>query len=232
MQQGDSKVWYLRRLDLFASLTNDEIEALAQSLDDHLLPAGTDILQDHQRERLYIIKTGAVCLYTYDQGQQVALTVLGPGRMFGVSSAAGTLRMGMGATTLEPSYIYFASLSRMLAVLARKPQVLLGMTLALGKQIFQAETWMEQTKSRSPRRRLAVLLLELCADFGEATPHGQRVKFHLTQADLARMINVSRETTNRVLAEFAHAGWVAREDGHLLIQDQQALTAVAAEKHE
>ncbi|MDP9314498.1 MAG: helix-turn-helix domain-containing protein, partial [Chloroflexota bacterium] len=79
---------------------------------------------------------------------------------------------------------------------------------------------------------LAVLLLELCADFGEATPHGQRVKFHLTQADLARMINVSRETTNRVLAEFAHAGWVTRDNGRLLIQDQQALTAVAAEKHE
>ncbi len=57
MQPGDTKVWYLRRLDLFASLTHDEIAALAQSLDDHLLPAGTDILQDHRRERLYVIKT-------------------------------------------------------------------------------------------------------------------------------------------------------------------------------
>ena len=67
MQPAGNKVWYLRRLDLFASLTHDEIEALAQSLDDRLLPAGTDILQHHRRERLYVIKTGAVRLYTDDQ---------------------------------------------------------------------------------------------------------------------------------------------------------------------
>ncbi len=63
MQPVDNKVWYLSRLNLFASLTDDHIDRVAQSLDDQLLPAGTEILQDWRRERLYIIKTGAVCLY-------------------------------------------------------------------------------------------------------------------------------------------------------------------------
>ncbi|MDP9314023.1 MAG: Crp/Fnr family transcriptional regulator [Chloroflexota bacterium] len=227
MQQGDNKVWYLSRLNLFASLTDDHIDRVAQSLDDQLLPAGTEILQDCRRERLYIIKTGAVCLYTHDHDQRVTLALLGPGRMFGVSSTSGTNRPRIGATTLEPSYICFASLSRILEVCARYPQVMLRMTLALSKQVFQVETWVEHSKGRSPRSRLADLLLELCSDFGEPGPYGQRVKFRLTQADLARMINVSRETTNRVLADFADAGWVTREDGHLVIRDQQALSAVA-----
>ncbi len=179
-----------------------------------------------------MIKTGAVRLYTDDQAQQVTLALLGPDRMFGLSSTMGTARPRIGATTLEPSYICFASLPRLLEVLVRNPQVLLRMTLALRKQVFQAETWIEHTTGRSPCSRLADLLLELCTDFGEASPQGQRVKFRLTQADLARMINVSRETVNRVLAEFTDAGWVTRDDGLLVIQDQQALTAVAAEKHD
>ncbi len=66
--------------------------------------------------------------------------------MFGVSSTSGTNRPRIGATTLEPSYICFASLSRILEVCARYPQVMLRMTLTLSKQVFQAETWVEHSK--------------------------------------------------------------------------------------
>lgn len=48
--------------------------------------------------------------------------------------------------------------------------------------------------------------MDLSDAFGEPTSAGQRLRFRLTQADLARMIGVSRETVSRLMVEFARHG--------------------------
>jgi CRP-like cAMP-binding protein len=105
-----NKVWYLRHLDLFLSLTDSEIEEIARALDDHHIPAGAELIHDRKRERIYLVKRGAVRLYTEERGQQITLALLGPGKLFGLSSSFGHDRPVIGAVTLEPSYICFASL--------------------------------------------------------------------------------------------------------------------------
>ncbi len=220
---AEKKVWYLRRLDLFLSLTDEEIEEMARLLDDHEIPTGAELLRDRKRDRIYLIKTGAVRLYITEQEQQVTLALLGPGRIFGLSSAFGIADPSIGATTLEPSYICFATWTKLLEVFAQYPQVMLRMTSALAEQIFHAETWVERLHTYDPRTRLAYLLLELCDDFCDSVDGIQRSRFRLTQADLARMINVSRETVSRIMAEFSREGWVAREHGMLLIHNRAAL---------
>jgi len=61
-----------------------------------------------------------------------------------------------------------------------------------------------------------------------AEPGGaRRLRFRLTQVDLARMVGLSRETTSRLLTEFRRAGWVTRERGLLGVRDRQALAAQA-----
>jgi len=58
-----NKVWYLRRLDLFLSLKDEEVEEMARLLDDHEIPAGAELLRDRKHDRIYLIKQGAVRLY-------------------------------------------------------------------------------------------------------------------------------------------------------------------------
>ncbi|MDP9310481.1 MAG: Crp/Fnr family transcriptional regulator [Chloroflexota bacterium] len=223
-----NKVWYLRHLDLFLSLTDSEIEEIARVLDDHPIPAGAELIHDRRRERIYLIKTGAVRLYTEEQGQQATLALLGPGRLFGLSGSFGNDKLVIGAVTLEPTYICFAALPKLLSLFNQFPEVMTRMTQALAEQIFVAETWIERTSAMSPRARLAALLLDLCADFCEPFEGGYRVKFRVTQADLARMINVTRETVSRVVADFMRAGWIERRDGRLVIRDQAALQHIAS----
>ncbi len=223
-----NKVWYLRHLDLFLSLTDTEIEEIARALDDHHIPAGAELIHDRQRERLYLIKTGAVRLYSEEHGQQVTLALLGAGRLFGLSSSFGNDHPAIGATTLEPTYICFATLPKLLSLFSQFPDVMIRMTQALAEQIFVAETWIERASAMSPRARLATLLLNLCAEFCEPFEGGYRVKFRLAQADLARMINVTRETVSRVVADFMRAGWIERRDGRLVIRDQAALQQIAS----
>jgi CRP-like cAMP-binding protein len=225
---GPRKVWYLRRIDLFAGMTEAEVEELCCVLDDVQLPAGAELLHDRRRDRAYLVKEGAVRLYAREQGEEVTLALLGPGRLFGLSASVGEPGPAVDAMTLEPAYICFASWDRLLEALIQRPPVLLGLVHRLAEQLFVAEAWIQRFQTTLPQARLADLLLELSAEFGEPdAAGGRRLRFRLTQADLARMVGLSRETVSRLLAEFARQGWVVREGGRLLVRDQPALAALA-----
>ncbi len=217
------KVWYLRRIDLFASLTDGEIEEIAELLGDHHIPAGHDLLGTHRSDKLILVKEGAVRLQTCGSGRRVSLALLGPGRVFGFSSTVGDDSPITYATTLAPSYVCFTSWSKMMEVFMRYPQVMVKMTAALAELLFEAEIWRARFGISSPGHRLANLLVELSDEFGEQTTAGRRIRFRLTQIDLGSMVGLSRETVSRLMAEFGRQGWVAREEGLLVVRDRAAL---------
>ncbi|HET8632430.1 MAG TPA: Crp/Fnr family transcriptional regulator [Thermomicrobiales bacterium] len=225
-----TKVWYLRRLDLFSVLAGADLAAMASLLDDRHFPAGAELLAARDRDCVYLVKDGAVRLYTAGDPRPVTLALLGPGRLFGLSSAIGVDDPALGAVTVAPSYVCRTTWPRLLELGARRPRMLLRLTRALAEQVFLAETWVERRRAGGPRTRLAGLLLELDDEFGEADDAGRRIRYRLTQADLARMVGVSRESANRALADFARAGWVGRERGRLLVRDRQALEGVTSDE--
>jgi CRP/FNR family transcriptional regulator len=222
----DKKVWYLRRLDIFLSLTDEEIDKIARVLDDRLVPAGAELLRDRQREQLFIVKSGAVRLYADSQQRQPTLALLGPGRLFGLSATVGRGSPTIGATTLEPSFVCFGTMPRLLQLFGQHPEVMVRLTNALVEQIFFAETWVERAIVQSPRGRLASLLLDLCDQFGEPVAGGQRIRFRLTHADLAGMIGVARETVSRLMADLHRSGLVIRNAGLLVVPDRTTLEAL------
>lgn len=219
------KVWHLRRLDLFAALSEGDVAAMAALLDDHHLPAGVDLLGHRQRDQVFLVKEGAVRISVGEGRRAATVALLGPGRLFGLSATIGEDDPTISATTVTPSYVCTATWSRLLEVLVRHPQVLLQVTRSLAQQVFRIETWRERLGTVPPRGRLAALLVELSEEFGEPTAAGRRIPFRLTRADLARMIGAARETTSRLMAEFERAGWLGRDDGRLVVRDRAALTA-------
>ncbi len=227
MDDTQKKVWYLRRLDLFLSLTDEEVKEIAGLLDQKHVPAGVEILGDRKHEQIYLINTGTVRLYISEHGQQVSLALLGPGRLFGLSSTFGATDPAIGAITLEPSYICFATSTKLLEAFSHYPQVMLRMTAALAEQIFFTETWIEHLHTQDPRSRLAQLLLELGDEYCDLIHGNRQIRFRLTQTDLARMLNVSRETVSRLMAAFNRKGWVARDHGLLIIHNRAALDDMA-----
>ena len=220
------KVWYLRRLDIFLSLTDEEIDTIARALDDRLVQAGAELLQDRQHEQIFIVKSGAVRLYADSQDHQLTLALLGPGRLFGLSATVGDGSATIGATTLEPSLVCHGTVPRLLQLFGQHPEVMVRLTNALVEQIFFAETWVERANLHTPRGRLASLLLDLCDQFGEPVEGGQRIRFRLTHTDLAGMIGVARETVSRLMVNLHRTGLVVRDAGLLVISDRSALEAL------
>lgn len=219
------KVWYLRRVDLFRSATDAEIEEIAQLLGDHHIPAGTELLTDRQSDRVCIIKEGAVRIHAGDAGHPVTLALLGPGKVFGLSATSGDHDPQTRVTTLTPSYVCFASWSALMQVFVHYPQVMVKVVSALADGLFRAETWRTRLGMASPCHRLASLLVDLADEFGEPTATGRRMRFRLSQTDLASMVGLSRETVSRQMAEFGRQGWIARDNGLLVLRDSEAVAA-------
>lgn len=223
MTSDQRKVWHLRRIDLFASMTQEEIERLATLLDDQFVPPGAELLGNRERDRVFLVKRGAVRLYEELNAHQVTLALLGPGKLFGLSSTFGDDSPALSAQTMTESYMCFSTWPRLVEVLSGHPQVILRMMRGLAEQVFHAETWLARVGTRSPRTRLADLLIELCDEFGEPVPGGRRIQFRVTQLDLARMVGVSRETVSRLMTELRTKGIISREHGRLIIHDRARL---------
>lgn len=228
------KVWYLRHINLFASLSDEEIATIAPLLNDHFVPAGTELLGNREHGEMFMVKEGGVRLYAGEDAQRVTLALLGPGRLFGLSATVGIERPVVGAVVLEPSYVCFITWPRLLDVFAKYPAVLMQMMRTMAEETFRTERAMAGVRQAEPRARLAHLLLELSSEFGEAPEGGagRRVRFRLTQADLAQMIGLARETVSRLLTEFGQRGWVGRDHGRLVILDRPALEGISRRQKE
>lgn len=214
-----SKVWYLRYLDLFSALTDDEVEEIAQMLGDHRIPSGVELVDERCHDDICIIKEGAVRVHADDARHPTTLAILGPGKVFRPSSRAGDRSSLTHATTLLPSYVCFASWSQMMDIALRYPQMVVGLIQSLADLVIRAESWRARVGMPSPCHRLTHLLGELGNEFGEPTAAGRRLPFPLTQADLGHVTGLSRETVSRLMADFVRQGWVTREETLLVVRD-------------
>ncbi len=75
-------------------------------------------------------------------------------------------------------------------------------------------------------QRIAAVLLRVTGAHEGVEP-SDPAGFLLTQAELGEMANASRHHVNRVLQQFARAGWIATSYNHMRLLDPQALTAFA-----
>jgi CRP-like cAMP-binding protein len=71
--------------------------------------------------------------------------------------------------------------------------------------------------------RVAMRLLQLAHRFGIQEDGALRVTHNLTREEIAQLAGASRETVDKVLADFADRGWIRLEGPSLLISDSELL---------
>jgi len=81
--------------------------------------------------------------------------------------------------------------------------------------------------SESALEKLARLFVRWGRDFGERTSEGIRVKFLLTQEEIAQVIGASRETVTRLLSTLKRDQIIRVKRDSMWIRDSEALAAIA-----
>jgi len=199
-----SKLWFLRRLDLFEGLSDSEMERLGTLLRMRSCGTGQEVVVRPSGDRIYVVKSGRVRVLQ----DEVAVAVLGPGQLFGTSAFFGTAATHQRVVAVDDVVLCEAPAAQFLAAMTVHPRLAAKVALILARQLFELEQTVERSATDPVSSRLAELRLEV---------RGR------SQADLARMIGSSRESVSRLIAEWERAGYLRSRPRLIEVEDESAL---------
>jgi len=209
-----SKLWFLRRLDLFEGLSDSEMERLGTLLRMRSCGTGQEVVVRPSGDRIYVVKSGRVRVLQ----DEVAVAVLGPGQLFGTSAFFGAAATHQRVVAVDDVVLCEAPAAQFLAAMTVHPRLAAKVALILARQLFELEQTVERSATDPVSSRLAELLLRV------ARRDGARLEVRgMSQADLARMIGSSRESVSRLIAEWERAGYLRSRPRLIEVEDESAL---------
>lgn len=218
------KFWYLRRLNLFDEMSDDEVEQISQEFHMWRCDARSSCL-DQATDSVYLLKAGRIRLYQLTpDGHELTTAIVLPGQMFGIGSLLGNGH-ATHAEALEESVICEAAAQEFMAMLAKHPLLMAKVVMTMAKQIFTLEETLESIAYKSVPTRLAELLVSLIGE-GEQRTEGIALPPY-PQEELGKMIGATREAVARSLAEWREMGLVAT-GRRIVVLDVDGLRRVAA----
>lgn len=229
-QANGDKLWYLKRIEMFAGMSEAEMRHLAERTIMRSYARGGVIARpDDPPDSIYLIKKGRVKLSRYSAGgREHVLALLEAGEIYGERALAGATAVHCEA--FEDTLICVLSLSYFEELVRTKPDLALRVIRALAQRLRRAEEEIENFAFRDVPGRLSALLVRLAEAGQESGPasRGQdrRLVLRLTHQDLASMIGATRETVTNALNRFRVMGLISIQRREIVIKGLQRLRRV------
>jgi CRP/FNR family cyclic AMP-dependent transcriptional regulator len=222
--EQSGKVGYLRLVDIFQDLSEDEIAEIDRTTTLTTARRGRIFyMPEDTSEVLFLLKQGRVQLYRISaEGKKLVIGTIGPGAVFGEMALIGQGMHNSFAEALEDCVLCVMSREQVERLLAAKPRVALRIFEALGRRLKDAEARLEEIGFRGIPARLASLLLQVADEQGGDTIVG------FTHQDLSERIGTYRETTTQTLNGFRSQGLVEIGRKRIVILDRDGLRRLAA----
>jgi CRP/FNR family cyclic AMP-dependent transcriptional regulator len=218
------KVGYLKTVDIFRDLTEEELASLESSITTVPCAMGKIFYgPEDSGEALFIIKEGKIQLYRISpEGRKLVTTTLGPGTVFGEMTLIGQGMYDSYAEATEKCAVYKMERSDVERLLLEKPEVALRILEVLGRRLREVEARLEDIAFKTVSGRLASLLLRLMEE------HGSTI-YGMTHQNLADDIGTHRETATQTLSMFRAQGLVRTGRKRIEILDPEGLRLRANE---
>ncbi len=195
----------LGNVPIFASLADDERQAIADMATTRSLPANSVVVNEgDQTDSMYIILSGKVKIYLSDEdGKEITLGIEGPGDYFGEMVLDGGLRSA-SVMTIEPSKFSIIQKHDLEKYLLQNPSVALAIVRQLIGRIRALSDNVRSLALLDVYGRLRKLLLDLAVE-----EHGEKViKEKITQQELANRVGASREMVSKILKDLTIGGYI------------------------
>ena len=221
----------LRRMPLFASLSDAQREALAE----HCLTAPCArgkifFMEGDEAAGLYILLEGKVKVFrAAPDGREAILHVFGPGEPFGEVAVFQGGKFPASAECVEAGRSLFLPRTHLLERIAGDPALALRMLGALSLRLRAFAAKVETlTLMETPQRLAAYLLLtndERMEQTGGKTDAG--FQLDISKALLAGLLGTARETLSRCLTRLVEQGAISLDGRTVRILDRKFLEGLA-----
>ena len=222
------KIWYLKKINLFKSMSQEEMMQLAQKVvEKSFRKKETIYLPGQPGNHVYLLKKGVVKISKItNDGRELTLALLKPGEIFGELEAMGEGNRDGQAEAHSDVLICAMNKNDLMNMLKMKPDLGIRLSKLIGFRRHTIENRLENLVFRAIPEKLAALLLELSEQFGEESLEGIKINLSLTHQDLANLIGATRPTVSETLIDFKNKGLIDVKGKSILIPNPARLKAI------
>jgi CRP/FNR family cyclic AMP-dependent transcriptional regulator len=225
----DEEIRFLSMVDILGPLSDEEMEDLAKRAPDTFLEQ-EDILYSpgEGTERLFILKKGKVQLYQVgDDGDEITLSVVEEGSVFGEMALTAQSLMGLYVRALTPSTVVSLRRQDVEHLIMNKPVVGLRLVQVLAERLRDSERRYADMVGKDVPARLATQILQLVDSEGVVSSESYRIPTHYTHEQLGSMIGCKRVAVTRAFRKLEEGGTVELEERRIVVKDIEALKDIA-----
>lgn len=207
---------YLAKVDLFAGLSPQQLEILAQSAHPRTFAQGAIIVNEgDDANGLFVVQSGSLKVFLMDDnGREMTLSLLGPGDYFGELALIDEAPRSASVMALERSKLLQISRQTFLILVATHPPCMDRLLRNLVARIRSLTENVRALALVSVFGRITGLLDSLAVE-----RDGMRViERHLTQQEIANLVGASREMVNRILRDLVIGGYLAIEQHQIILR--------------
>lgn len=225
----DEQVRLLSMVDILESLSPEDLRDMGQHSPDVYLEAGHIFLAPWDAaERLFVLKKGRIQIYSVTpEGEEIILSVVEGGNIFGEMALTGQTLSGVYARALEPSVLCSLTRGNLESIILSHPEVGLSLVRRLSRLLREAEIRIAELVHKSVSERLASHILRLAESEGVMTKEGIMVPTRYTHEQLGTMIGSKRVAVTRAFNLLRQNEALELKDRNIYIRDKETLERLA-----
>jgi CRP-like cAMP-binding protein len=224
------KLWYLKRLDIFSGLSDEEYGVIDRDSQSLLLPKRQLLpFRGTAEQAVYFVKKGSIKLVrTTPDGHSFIIDILGASTLFG-QLAEGPDADGSEVTAeaLEETLLCLMRRENFNRLMEMVPALGTRITKLSGLRLRKIQNRLVDLLYSSVEARLAKTFLGLAAEFGVARQDGVLIDLRLTHNDFADLIASTRETVSAALGALSRRGAIDVRDHRILLKDLEQIKRLA-----
>jgi CRP/FNR family transcriptional regulator, cyclic AMP receptor protein len=177
--------------------------------------------------QIYVIASGRLKAITAgSEGRQAALSIMGPGEVFGEVAVLDGEPRSATIRALEPCELIILSRNEFYHFLERNPSAAIGLLQVLARRLRRLSERVEDSTFLEIPGRLAKALLRLAQRYGRDVGDGTRIELKLSQQELGDLVGATRESVNKQLRAWQSDGVIEQTEGRVVLRDLEALEAI------
>ncbi|NWF52142.1 MAG: Crp/Fnr family transcriptional regulator [Nitrospirae bacterium] len=203
-----NEIEHLKKIQLFTSLTDDELHQIKDKLTLKKYKKHEVILfEEDTTEYMYIILNGKIKVtQSTEDGKEILLAMHHSGEFFGEMSLIDGKTSPATVVAMEDSSVAIISRKEFFALIRTQIKVLDNLLLILCSRLRDAWEKIQLLNLKNASQRIKILFLMLSDRYGEKTDEGITLNIKLTHQEIAEMTGMTRETVTRMLDKWQKDG--------------------------
>lgn len=214
-----NKLWYLKQLNLFKTLPDEEVEFISNRLVMKNYGKRQVIFEPQDKDKVFILKTGKVEIYKLtEDGKKIIVDTLAPGNVFG---DLGNEPSGHFIEALANSFVCVIKKEEFFEMISKNPKVMNILVRELFTKAIESEKQVGALASNNLAEKLKDLFLRLARKYGVRIGERITIASKFTHEELSEMLGVSRPTMTEILGKLERQGVIERKDKTISFDPQR-----------